>query len=293
MPTFRIGKGRYSRPSVKDATFLSKLNIPASNIQLDEPGEFGRWCRFDLPENKDFTFETNIRGDFMNTTIKYQDVSVVFISEKSVFTGLGFYEEYSFHVYYARISQLENDGKLPIQSPEIKVGLKKYEKEKQYETMEKEYSRVCEEYIKKLQKDLKKFAGRGTRYNTETYQEPEDKTSLDHLAWQKYQIVQTAFSELKNSKRSPDQNIAACIAELKKPENVEILSKRRDTWFIGTAKIAFSLGTILIYRCLMGNQVTQGIKNVNFFAKGYQKMKDSENTNLEQQADWDPNSKPS
>jgi hypothetical protein len=282
MPTFLIGQGRNSRPSVKAVTFLSKLNIPASNIRLDKYSSYGRTCRFDLPENQGFEIVTKQQGDITYTSIKYQGVFVVSMMHKFACAGLGFYEEYDFSVNYENINQLENEGKLPVQSSEVKVSLKKYEKEKQYEEMEREYLQVCQKYGDKLDKDLKEFSY--SEYGIRKHHEPTDKTSLDYLAWQKYKIVEAAYLELKKSERTPDENIAACIAKLKEPENVKILSKRRDTWLVGAAKIAFSFGTILIYRCLMGDQVTKGIRNVNLFAKKYQKMKDSENADVEQQA---------
>ena len=72
----------------------------------------------------------------------------------------------------------------------------------------------------------------------------------------------------------------ACLDKLKEPENVAILVQRRDSWLIAGAKVVGTLGVVLIYRALMGDQVTRGIINVNLFSEKYKKLKDSEDKDL-------------
>jgi hypothetical protein len=181
-------------------------------------------------------------------------------------------------------------GKEPDSRASVK-DLEAIERLKQYETMVKNYLHICEEYLEKLSKDLKKYEQIQDN-GTTSYNEPTDKESLDYLAWKKYQIVNEAILELKNNSRNPQENIEACINHLKKSDNVTILSKRRDSWLMGAAKIAFSIGTISIYRYLMGNKVTQGIRNVSMFEEKYNKMQDaSVNAPIESKASVEATSK--
>ena len=59
---------------------------------------------------------------------------------------------------------------------------------------------------------------------------------------------------------------------LTKQEHIDILSQRRDSCLMSAAKIVSTFGTILIYRWLMGDKVTEGARNEKFITAKYKKL---------------------
>ena len=284
MREFRIGVGRDSKPSSDQVALLSKLNIDPSAFTLDEPSQYGRWSRLMLPDDPDFTVEQTGR-EISTTTISYKGVSVFSINEKHALWDNWVY----FSVSEENINKLEQEGKLPEPASNVQKNVHEYQKtrdrEEQYRLLEREFDHTCFEYVDKLKGDLKKYAiVRRDVGLISGYNKPSAENPLDLLAWQKLQIVEAAKKELSNTSRSPSENMSACLDKLKEPGNVAILVQRRDSWLMAGAKVVGTLGTILIYRAMMGDQVTKGIKNTNLLAERYHKLKDSEDKGLGSQA---------
>ncbi|MDF1678796.1 MAG: hypothetical protein P1U32_08905 [Legionellaceae bacterium] len=287
------GVGRDSKPSSEEVALLSKLNIDPSAIMLDKPGEYGTSCRLALPDDPNFTVEV---GNSV-TTISYKGISVIHIDEKHTRLDV----KIKFRVSEKNIKQLEQEDKLPKPDPNIQKNVHEYQKtwdrEEEDRSLERDFTNVCSQYINKLESKLKKYAieqredkmitslsDHRVYYNhnmVTNYNNPTDKNPLDLIAWQKLQIVKDAQGELLKTERNPSENIKACLDKLQKPRNVDILKLRRDSWLMTSAKVVSTLGLILIYRALMGDKVTQGIRNASMFAKKYEHLQSSKNKDSE------------
>jgi hypothetical protein len=226
-----------------------------------------------LPKDENFTVVEKETQSGTTTTISYKNEEVIEISSQQQRYGL---PAYSYHVNEENIKKLEQTEQLPKPDPTVQKNVAECYKLQQYKTLVREFNTVLFNYQKKLRGDLKKYRNWGaTPFEFDEFKEPGAKNSLDHLAWHKLKIITDAQQALSDKSRDAFANIEACLAVLQKPENVNILKQRRDSWLVSSAKIALSLGTILIYRYLMGDQVTQGIRNFNMFEKKNKKMNDA------------------
>lgn len=135
-----------------------------------------------------------------------------------------------------------------------------------------EFRNISQKYLKKLEKDLYAYRQEREWPNKGTYifNEPDSSKTLVHLTWQKFKIVQKAIDKLNAPLESYPDRLRACQQHL--TDNISTLSQRRDSWLAASVKIATTLGTILIYRWLMGDKLTEGATNATRFAEKYKKL---------------------
>lgn len=138
----------------------------------------------------------------------------------------------------------------------------------------KEFQSVSDEYRLKLKKDLKKY------YNIDDDKlqgdELETHDELSQLTFKKYKIIDSACKQLTNKDKTYYERMQEFNNIMTDRAKVDILSKRRDSLLVEFAKIAFSLGSILVYRWVMNYQVTEGARHAKFFKEKYDLLVDQD-----------------
>ena len=150
--------------------------------------------------------------------------------------------------------------------------------------MKAEFISVSKKYLNKLKNDLHAYVDNNKEGEIK---QPIKARKLDRLAWDKYQTV---FEALKQLEMISDarEGMEEFKTMLTSDPGKSFLSQRRDSWLIGGLKIACTLGTILIYRYLMGGQVTQGAKNAIFFSEQLKSLNASPTVDEDEASDQDP-----
>lgn len=260
MKTCIIGKDKKDRPSFNDVTLLSKLGIPVSNIKLDNDGH---WT-LTLPEQ----LKTSPIPGTSTIQVTYENKAVFYLDPKE-----GIYELY---LNTENIADLEQAGKLPTQLEDTKKSLKEYknemENEPQYNKIIEKYDTFSQKYIRKLKADLRKF---------ENPEQPgsylkKDMTQLDELCLDKLNIMNEAIKNLHRKDLTASKNVKACNDYLE--SNLDTLSQRRDSWWVGLAKIILSAGIIVPYRYYCKDLVTTGAKGFRLFNKDYERLQNKRDT---------------
>lgn len=141
----------------------------------------------------------------------------------------------------------------------------------EYEELLDAYKKILKTYQDNLWKDYNRSKEDHEVFSLNPHSPLDPSVKL---AETKYYIVRNAIEFLAETRTPPKERIEACINYLN--QNAKTLSKRRDTCFVGGAKLVLSGGAIMLFRWLWGS--TTGIRHVKLFEKKYKKLKESDDS---------------
>lgn len=260
-----------ARPNSEQIATLCNLNISVIPQPYGSSGNSGDQWVLQLHDSDLTTSEPINPYERHNREIKYLDKTIINLKLNLKFNhDLGKFDKPESPIFRLEIEENFHDFSKNYTKQISQECLANYTKDvndrRSYASIQMKYSLILAEYENKLKNDLRRYQTR----NGALAAKPGPKSPpVDQLTYKKWELVRKARTLLERNGNYHQDNIEQMIALLQK--NRETLKERRDSWLVDKIKIVGSLGSILLYRYLMGDEVTRGMKNLNSFIKDYSK----------------------